>query len=199
MADQPAYRPMAASDFFPDHRSARPLEPGTVARGQRREDIAWWTGRRQDPRLEGDAVSFTPQSFVDQVPVALTLEFLERGKDCFTTYCSVCHDRLGTGNGKIVQRGFTKPPSLLDDLSRGFQLRGIKQPLRTVPVGYIFEVVSNGYGAMPDYSSQVPIPDRWAVVAYVRALQISQRPSTGELKHLPPDQQELLPPVEKKP
>jgi hypothetical protein len=187
MADQPAYRPLQESDFFPDGRAARPLVPGTVAQGQLADDTAYATGRRAngedaEPHWfltafgfpAGEA--FTPESFVQDFPVLVDQALLARGKERYTIFCALCHDRLGTGDGKIVQRGFTRPPSLLDDLSRGFRLRDIDLPLREAPPGYLFEVISKGYGAMPDYSAQVPVHDRWAVVAYVRALQISGRP-----------------------
>ena len=99
---------------------------------------------------------------------------MERGQERFTIFCAVCHDPIGNGNGKIVQRGYTRPPSYVTDYSRGFERRGIKVKLRDVPVGYYFEVVSKGYGAMPDYAAQIPPRDRWAIIAYIRALQLSQ-------------------------
>jgi mono/diheme cytochrome c family protein len=183
MADQPYYRPLTQSDFFGDQRSARPLEAGTVAHGLTPVDVSRWAGRQVNPRTAGDAVDFTPSSFVTEIPLAVTSELLERGQERFTIYCSVCHDRLGKGDGKIVQRGFTRPPSLLDDDSRGFKQRGLpKVPLRTAPLGYFYEVISNGFGAMPDYAAQIPVHDRWAIVAYVRVLQISQRPTSEQAK-----------------
>jgi hypothetical protein len=94
----------------------------------------------------------------------------------------VCHGRLGDGNGKIPERGFAKPPSYYDDLSRGFKIRGIDLPLTQVPDGYVFEVISRGFGAMADYSAQVPVHDRWAIVTYIRALQKSRRPTPDDLK-----------------
>jgi cytochrome c553 len=98
-------------------------------------------------------------------------------------YCAICHDAAGTGNGKIVQRGFTKPPSYLTDDSRQLARSGYKVPLREVPVGYLFDVETNGYGAMADYSGQVSAHDRWAIAAYIRTLQISQ---SMPLDQLPP-------------
>jgi mono/diheme cytochrome c family protein len=183
MADQPSYRPLTQSDFFGDARSARPLEAGTVAHGLAPVDGTRWAGRKVNPRTAGDGVSFNPGMFVTDVPLSVTPELLERGQERYTIYCSVCHDRLGTGDGKIVQRGFTRPPSLLDDDSRGFKLRGLPRvPLREAPLGYFYEVISNGFGAMPDYAAQIPAHDRWAIVAYVRVLQISQRPTPEQTK-----------------
>jgi mono/diheme cytochrome c family protein len=201
MAAQPSYRPLEESTFFPDRRASRPLEPGTVARGQVGEDNARWAGRRSGAPPAGEvpwflvpvaaevgAENYTPQSFVERVPVEVTREVLERGRQRFNIFCAVCHDRLGMGDGKIVQRGFTRPPSLLDDLSRGFKLRGQEVRLRDqLPDGYIYEVVSNGFGAMPDYSSQIPPGDRWAIVAYVRVLQKGQRPGDRKAANEAPE------------
>jgi mono/diheme cytochrome c family protein len=114
-------------------------------------------------------------------PFPVTAELLERGQQRFAIFCAVCHDSTGNGNGKIVQRGYTHPPSYITDNSRGFERRGIKVRLRDVPVGYYFEVVSKGYGAMPDYAAQVPPRDRWAIIAYIRALQLSQHAYLEEL------------------
>lgn len=150
MHDQPRYKPLARSDFFDDHRSARPLLPGTVARGQLREDPVFFTGKKGT-------------GFVTELPVPLTLELLRRGQVEFQTYCSPCHGRVGRGDGMVVQRGFKKPSSYHVDR------------LRASPVGYFFDVITNGFGAMSDYSAQVPVRDRWAIVAYIRALQLSQR------------------------
>jgi hypothetical protein len=93
----------------------------------------------------------------------------------------VCHDAAGTGHGKIVERGYTMPPSYHSSYSRGLERRGVKVLLREAPVGYLFEVVSKGYGAMPDYATQVPPPDRWRIVAYIRTLQYSQHAPLDEL------------------
>jgi mono/diheme cytochrome c family protein len=122
--------------------------------------------------------------YYDTFPEPVTRTVLERGQQRYTIFCAVCHDPLGTGNGKIVERGYLKPPAFSTDLSRGFLLRDIKVPLREAPVGYLFEVVTQGFGAMPEYAGQVPVHDRWAIVAYVRALQLSQR---APLAGLPED------------
>jgi mono/diheme cytochrome c family protein len=115
-------------------------------------------------------------------PISINESTLERGQQRFNIYCSMCHDRVGTGKGMIVRRGFTAPPSFHTDGSRGFKLKGADLPLRQAPVGYYFEVISNGFGAMPDYAEQIAPNDRWAIVAYVRALQFSQRASLGDIR-----------------
>ncbi len=188
MAQQPAYRPLEASEFFPDNRSARPIEPGTVARGQLADGVEVRTGRRAGT----DPEAFARDLFVAKVPLAVTADLLERGRERFTIFCSVCHDRLGTGDGRVVQRGFTRPPSYHGDLSRGFKQRGIDLPLTEAPDGYLYEVVTRGYGAMPDYASQIPTHDRWAIVAYVRALQKSQAPGAADVERLPEEGRKAL-------
>jgi mono/diheme cytochrome c family protein len=127
--------------------------------------------------------------FTTHFPFPITSEVLERGQQRFTIFCAVCHDATGNGNGKIVQRGYTHPPSYITDYSRGFQRRGFKILLRDVPVGYYFEVVSKGYGAMADYASQVSPRDRWAIIAYIRALQLSQH---AQLDDLPVGEQQAV-------
>jgi hypothetical protein len=166
MADNAAYKPLTPSDFFADGRSARPVVPGTVARGQLQIDSPLYTGRDDKSEL------------VSEFPFDMTREVLERGKERFTIFCSVCHGLTGHGNGRIVQRGFTAPPNYITDDSRAFALLG--QPgkkLTEVPVGHFFEVISKGFGAMPDHASQVPVRDRWAISGYIRALQYSQSPA----------------------
>jgi hypothetical protein len=150
MADQPSYRPLAESEFFADGRSARPAIPGTVARGQLQEDELFYTGR------SGGEVAET-------FPFPVTREIFYRGQQRFDIFCAPCHDRVGNGQGMIVRRGFRSPPSLHIDR------------LRESRPGYFFEVISRGFGTMPDYAEQIPPEDRWAIVAYVRALQLSQQ------------------------
>ena len=149
MHDQPRYKPLAKSDFFDDQRAARPLVPGTVARGHLQEDPVFDTGKA--------GTEFTPV-----LPMPVTMDLLRRGQLQFQAYCSPCHGRTGRGDGMVVQRGFKKPPSFHVDR------------LRQTPVGYFYDVITNGFGAMSDYAAQVPPRDRWAIVAYVRALQLSQ-------------------------
>jgi len=110
--------------------------------------------------------------YVTLFPVPVTEEFVHRGQQRFGIYCTQCHDRLGTGSGKVVQRGYIKPPSFQTDDSRGLALRGEKVKLTDVAIGYIFDVISNGYGAMPSHADMIPADDRWAIIAYVRALQL---------------------------
>jgi hypothetical protein len=157
MQDQPKYIPLRPSDFFADGRSERPLVEGTVARGHLDDDTAYYTGKGPDGKP------------VDTFPFAVTKEVVVRGQSRFNIYCAPCHDRLGTGDGMVVRRGYRKPPSYHIDR------------LRQVPNGYIYDVITNGFGAMPDYSAQIPPDDRWAIVAYVRALQLSQNASVNDI------------------
>jgi hypothetical protein len=180
MAQQPSYRPDEPSAFFADGRADRPLVPGTIARGHLRTDAALYTGKR-GPAAEAwalpaallaDAGRFPVATLavmatetsndVGRFPFPITREVLQHGHDRYMIFCVVCHDPLGTGRGKIVERGYTQPPSYHIDR------------LRTVPVGHFFDVITNGYGSMPDYRQQIPPRDRWAIAAYLRALQLSQ-------------------------
>jgi mono/diheme cytochrome c family protein len=156
MHDQPRFKPLAMSDFYTDRRSARPQVEGTVARGQLHENAYFYTGRA------GSAPG-------DYIPFPVTEQVLARGRERFNIYCSPCHSRLGDGNGMIVQRGFPNPPSYHIDR------------LRKAPLGYFFDVMSNGFGAMPDYASQIPARDRWCIVAYIRALQLSQNATMADV------------------
>jgi mono/diheme cytochrome c family protein len=178
MAKQPVGRPLTGMPESPSGGSARPLEPGVVPRGSLADLYEVRTGRKADT----DPDVFSRDVFVDKVPIDVSLEVVERGRERFNIFCAECHGRLGDGNGKIPQRGFAKPPSYADDLSRGFKVRGTDIPLTEVPDGYVFEVISRGFGAMADYSSQVPVYDRWAIVTYVRALQKSQKPSPDDVR-----------------
>jgi mono/diheme cytochrome c family protein len=172
MYDQPRYDPLAASDFFDDGLSARPQIDGTIARGHLNADMPLVTGKESDQLVSKipdgvwrEIYDRDPRRFkqpFDQVqPAELRLALLERGHERFDIYCSVCHSRLGDGNGMVVQRGFRKPPS--------FHI----ERLRNVPDGHFFDVVTRGIGAMPSYASRIMVVDRWAIVAYIRALQLS--------------------------
>jgi hypothetical protein len=146
---QPYYRPMAKSDFFADDRSARLPVEGTVARGDLHEDTYFYTGK-------------IGTSLGDYMPFPVTKEVLEHGRERFNITCTPCHGRVGDGNGFIPTRGFRRPPSFHIDR------------LRKVPIAYFFDVDTNGFGVMPDYSAQVSTRDRWCIAAYIRALQMSQ-------------------------
>jgi len=162
MAEQPSiHRPLKPLAFFDDDRSARPFIPDTVARGHLNDDPHFVTGKVNN-------------EYVKTFPFAVTDKDLLRGRQRFEIFCAVCHDAIGTGNGKIVQRGFTHPPNFQTDDSRGYRLRGRDLSLRKAPVGYFFEVITNGFGAMPDYREQVPPRDRWVIIAHIRVLQLSQ-------------------------
>lgn len=190
MADQPAYRPLEPSRFFADGRAARPLEAGVVVHDDEVNDEALTSGRKSAATSNTPSANPTtaqgirPNEFVTEFPFAITSDILARGRERYTIYCAICHDDSGAGNGKIVQRGFTKPPSYLTDNSRQFAHSGIQIPLRDVPVGYLFDVPTNGFGAMADYSTQLAPRDRWAIAAYIRTLQLSQ---SVPLDDLPPN------------
>jgi mono/diheme cytochrome c family protein len=157
MHDQPRYKPLAQSDFYPDQRSARAPVEGTVARGQLREDVYFYTGK----------IGNNPGDFM---PFPVSEEVLIRGRERFNIYCAPCHSRLGDGNGVVPSRGFPrKPPSY--HIER----------LRKAPLGYFFDVITNGFGIMPDYASQIPPGDRWRIIAYIRALQLSQGASMTDV------------------
>ena len=149
MHDQPKYKPFRPSDFFGDDRSARPLVEDTVARGQLRADATYFTGKQ----------GAMP---VDVLPVAVTPALLRRGQQRYGIYCTPCHGQTGRGDGMVVQRGYRRPPSFHIDR------------LRNEKTGYFFDVITSGFGAMPDYAAQIAVPDRWAIVAYLRALQLSE-------------------------
>lgn len=169
MADQPRYDPLEPSAFFPDGRAARPVEAGTIARGQLRNDPLLYTGK----------TSADARDFADEFPFEIDRKVLERGKQRYDIFCSVCHGYTGHANGVVVQRGYLKPPDFSTEEARGY-LRGDKKVrLTEVPVGYLFEVITKGYGGMPDYRAEIKPRDRWAVVAYLRALQMSQTEQRG--------------------
>ena len=156
MHDQPKFKPLAKSDFFADQRSARPLVDGTIARGQ----------LRNDELIETGTAAGKPS---DLFPFPITASVLERGRDRYDIYCSPCHGRTGQGDGMIVRRGYRRPPSFHQDR------------LWQAAPGYLFDVVSRGFGAMPDYATQVPVRDRWAIIAYLRVLQRSQRATLADV------------------
>jgi mono/diheme cytochrome c family protein len=156
MHDSPSYDPLQESTFFADGRASRTLVANTIARGQLREDEHLYTGK-----VNGQlAVDF---------PMPVTAEVMARGQERFNVFCSPCHGRTGEGNGMIVQRGFRQPPSYHEER------------LVNAPAGHFFDVMTHGFGAMQDYSAQVPVADRWAIAAYIRALQYSRRATMDDV------------------
>jgi mono/diheme cytochrome c family protein len=149
MQDQPKYLPYQASRFFQDGRTSRPLVPHTVARGHLDDDALLYTGK-----IDGVPAK--------EFPFPVTEPVLARGQERYNIYCAPCHDRVGNGGGMIVQRGYRRPTP--------FHV----QRLRDAAVGYFFDVVTNGFGVMPSYATQISAADRWAIIAYIRALQLSQ-------------------------
>jgi mono/diheme cytochrome c family protein len=156
MHDAPRYEAFEASDTFADKRASRTAPAGTVARGWLRDDQALYTGK-----VDGKVV--------DTFPFAITRADLARGQQRYNIYCTPCHGRLGDGNGMVVQRGLRQAASFHQDR------------LRQETPGYFFDVITNGFGAMPDYATQIPVEDRWLIVAYVRALQLSQYASVDDV------------------
>jgi mono/diheme cytochrome c family protein len=196
MQDQPRYEAYEASKFFKDGLSSRPLIEGTVPRGYLREDTHLYTGKKstggqnQSGRSasspsgasngnSGTAVAAGAQSStsggasgaamfpddVDTFPFPVTREVVARGQERYQIFCSMCHGATGAGDGMVVRRGFKQPPAYYTE------------DLRNAPVGHFFDVITNGWGSMPRYAQQIPVQDRWAIIAYIRALQLS-RPAT---------------------
>jgi len=164
MHDAPSYDPLQESTFFTDGRASRTLVANTVARGHLREDEHLYTGK-----INGQLAM--------EFPMPVTAEVMARGRERFNVFCSPCHGRTGEGNGMIVQRGFRQPPSYHEDR------------LIDAPAGHFFDVMTNGFGAMQDYSAQVPVADRWAIAAYIRALQFSRRATMADV---PADRREEM-------
>lgn len=189
MHNQPKYRPQRPIEqigSINDGTSARPQVEGTVARDQLRDDVEFYTGKLRSAQTSGQTSTQAPttqtpsspvdqnaaptyQGFVTDFPMPITAADLDRGQERFNIYCSVCHGRVGDGSGMIVKRGFRRPPSFHDER------------LRNAPIGYFFDVETNGFGAMPDYASQIPPEDRWRIIAYIRALQLSQRAAFADV------------------
>lgn len=170
MAEQPRYDPLEPSEFFDDQRSARPLVEGTVARGHLREDEHLYRG----------TVNGKP---AETFPFAVDKQVLLRGRERYDVFCAPCHDRVGTGQGMIVRRGYRAPASFHIDR------------LRQTEAGDFFEHITKGFGVMPDYAQQIAPADRWAIVAYIRALQLSQH---ARLSDLPEAERAKLLEVDKK-
>jgi mono/diheme cytochrome c family protein len=164
MHDQPKYSAFEKTTFFPDGSSARTPIAGTVARGELRDDPVLYTGKENDE----SATAF---------PFPVDERVMARGRERFDVYCSPCHGRTGEGDGMIVQRGFSRPPSLLEPR------------LREAAPGHFFEVITNGFGAMPDHAAQIRPADRWAIAAYIRALQLA---GSATLDDVPPAERRAL-------
>jgi cytochrome c553 len=165
MYDQPRYKTFAPDEFFPNGASARPIPPHTVARGHADLDTEYFEGTTTDGKL------------LEAFPMPITRDILGRGRQRFEIFCAVCHGRTGEGNGMIVQRGFPAPPSY--HIER----------LRNAPVGHFYDVITSGYGVMYSYAASVEPADRWAIAAYIRALQLSRH---ATLDDVPPDQRSKL-------
>jgi len=165
MKDQPRYEPLEYSDFFPDKTSARQLVAGAIPNDYDVANEWFYTGKTPDGQL------------VDAFPFPVTMQVLERGQERFNIYCSPCHGFDGNGGGMIVQRGFAHPPSYHQDR------------LRNVPIGHFVDVITNGYGQMYSYAYRVKPEDRWAIAAYIRALQLSQNATIDDV---PEDQRQNL-------
>jgi mono/diheme cytochrome c family protein len=221
MQDQPRYEVYEPSKSFADGQASRPYVEGTVARGYRDVNTAYYTGKNAaggaggqtpqpsaganvpnvqgansggtqtggDVNVRGNVAgnvpggagqSGTPGS-VNEFPFAITAKELDRGEERFNIYCAMCHGQTGYGDGMIVRRGFRRPPSLHDDR------------LRNETLGHFFDVITNGWGAMPDYSEQIPPRDRWAIIAYIRALQLSQNTPAAEVTEAQRNQRKPAP------
>ncbi len=157
MYDQPKYEPYEPSTFFGDGTSSRPTVPGTVARGELRADVAYYQGKTAEGKD------------VDVFPMAVDRDLIELGRERYLIYCSPCHGRLGDGRGMVVRRGFSPPPTFHTEY------------LKKIPVGHFYDVITHGYGAMYSYAARVPVRHRWAIAAYIRALQYSQDASPEDL------------------
>ena len=164
MQDQPKYKPLGKSDFFPDHRASRPVPANTVAVDELNTTDTAYTG-------------LLNTGFAPTLPMPVSMDLLLRGQQRFDIFCTPCHGYLGNGDGMVARRGFKQPVDLNSDR------------VRREPPGYIFQVITNGFGAMPDYKDQIPPGDRWAIVAYVRALELSQNATVTEV---PPEQRSQI-------
>jgi len=172
MQDQPKMKPYRGTSFFGDGLSSRQPIEGTIPRGQLRTDTEYYTGKKAraagatatpatQPATGAQANTFPDD--VDTFPFPVTNEVVDRGRERYNIFCSACHGLTGNGDGMVVRRGFRRAASFNDDR------------LRQAPVGHFFDAITNGWGAMPSYASQIPVQDRWAIITYIRALQLSQQ------------------------
>lgn len=182
MQDQPKIKPLRGTTFFSDGLSSRQPIEGTVPRGYLRSDTEYFTGKKA--RSSGSQATATPtqptgavaNAYPDDVevfPLPITEDVVKRGRERYDIFCSACHGLTGNGDGMIVRRGFRRAASFNDDR------------LRQAPVGHYFDAITNGWGAMPSYAPQIPVQDRWAIIAYIRALQLSQQNSTASASPSP--------------
>ena len=191
MQDQPKAIAYRESSFFRDGLSSRPLVPGTVARGYLRADREFYLGKKANaaavpagqptptgsPATSGTttaATSLYPDD-VETFPIPIDKAAIDRGQERYEIYCSVCHGMTGNGDGMIARRGFNKP------LPASYH----QDRLRQAPVGHFFDAMTNGWGAMPSYATQIPVEDRWKIIAYIRALQLSQMPAQTQASPSP--------------
>jgi cytochrome c553 len=156
MANQPRNKPLSQSEFFADRTSARPPPAHTIEYQEPRDNAAFYTGLANG-------------IYITQLPMKLTPELLNRGRERFEAICSECHDRTGSGNGMVVQRGFPQPPSF--HVPR----------LRNAPIGHFYDVITNGYGVMYSYADRVEPEDRWAIASYIRSLQLSHNATASDV------------------
>jgi mono/diheme cytochrome c family protein len=177
MANQPKFIPLRQNTFYADGLSSRPLVEGTVPRGYLRADTDYFTGKYSVPPSQplhsngkGPFKNVpTTTKDVEDFPFVISHEILNRGQERFDIFCAPCHGRLGDGEGMVSRRGFRHPPSYHTE------------QLRKAPVGHFYDVITNGFGAMQDYATQIAPEDRWAIVAYIRALQLSQNATLAEV------------------
>jgi len=170
MADQPRYEPLEASSFFADGMASRPLVEGTVARGHLRVDTAFYQGKADGRDIESFPLAKVAEKLrLEGDETSQLRHILARGQERFNIFCAPCHGRAGQGDGMVVKRGFPAPPTFHS------------QRLRESPVGHIYDVATLGFGRMPSYADQIPPADRWTIVAYVRALQLSQHADVDRL------------------
>ena len=188
MQDQPKTIAYRENSFYKDGTGSRPLVDGTVPRGYLRDNHEFFFGKKlkasdlngqqqyqmQNPSQTANLANAFPDD-VDTIPMPITKTDLDRGQERFNIYCSVCHGMTGYGDGIVARRGFNKPSPASYHQDR----------LQTAPVGHFFDVMTNGWGAMPSYASQVSVEDRWRIAAYIRALQLSQRKATASASPQP--------------
>jgi mono/diheme cytochrome c family protein len=191
MQDQPKAIPYRASTFFRDGNASRQIVPGTVPRGYLRADREFYLGKKANsaavsagqpaptgsPAISGaptNGASLYPDD-VEIFPIQIDKAAIDRGQQRYEIYCSVCHGLTGNGDGMIARRGFNKP------LPASYH----QDRLRQAPVGHFFDAMTNGWGAMPSYATQIPVEDRWKIIAYIRALQLSQMPAQAQASQSP--------------